>query len=146
MIFLYTLLVGFLGLAKFVTNRRARQLEKKYARTARAVDELARQTPCRDSTNSKSDACQLAKRQYLLGQLAQKRDRLEARHEAWEERSDRLGRWVTCVRNWKGKKLPYTLGVVDVSLVLYLIDQFGVGNYVSFRSLAQTVTSLVSNG
>ena len=51
---------------------------------------------------------------------------------------------MTRVRNWKGKKLPYTFGVVDVWFLLSLIDYLGVGAYLSPRYLVQLATSLVS--
>ena len=48
--------------------------------------------------------------------------------EPWRDRADKLGRFVTALRTWKGQKLPYTLGAIDVWLVLYIIDRFGVGD------------------
>jgi hypothetical protein len=141
MIFLYTFLVLFLGGVKVLIDRRVRRLERKYSKTAREVAELVRQNLPRDGNANRTDPCQSAKRQFLIGLLVQKRDRLEALHDTWLARSERFNKFVTRVRNWKGKKLPYTLGVVDVALVLYLIDQLGVGEYVSFRHIVQLVSS-----
>lgn len=67
-----------------------------------------------NSNNNRTDPCQSAKRQFLIGLLVQKRDRLDEKHAAWEAFAERLGTIVTTLRNWKGKKLPYPLGVVDV--------------------------------
>jgi hypothetical protein len=143
MIFLYSFLLLFLGAIKMLIDRRVVSLERKYAKTALAADRLSRETLTKEG-NSRSDPCQGAKRLYLLGLLVQKRDRLEAKHEAWQESAERFHRLVTRLRDWKGKKLPYTLGVVDVSFVLYLIDYFGVGRYVDLRHLSAWLVSLFS--
>ena len=65
----------------------------------------------------------------------QKRDRLEERHEVWQARAERLGRFIEGIRDWKGKKLPYTMGVMDVACVLAALDYFGLNQYVSVQRL-----------
>jgi hypothetical protein len=143
MIFLYTLVLLLLGVTRFVVVRRARSLERKYTRTAVAADKLARE-PVRPGNGNKWEVCQAAKRQYQLGILVQKRDRLETRHHFWQGMAERLTRWKNAVANWKGKKLPYTLGVVDVSLVLYALDRLGLGEYANPEALWQLASSLIS--
>ena len=143
MIFLYTFLLLLLAAAKLLIDRRAAYLERKFARAAKAADNVTRELTLRGGNYSKPDLGEAAKRYYLLGLLVQKRDRLEAKYDAWEGFAGRLQRWLTGLRNWKGKKLPYTLGVVDVSCLLYAIDLLGVGEYVSFRNLVQLVTSFL---
>jgi hypothetical protein len=145
MIFLYTFLLLFLGIVKALIDRRVARLERKYARVAGAADVLVRQPVLREGNSNKSDPCQLAKRQFLLGSLVQKRDRIEAKHVAWQQCSDTFGRLIAGLRDWKGKKLPYTLGVLDVSCVLYLIDYLGVGEYVSIRRLMELIVSHFAN-
>ena len=142
MIFLYTLLLLLLGVARFLVVRRARKLERKFTQTALAADKLARD-PLKPGNGNKWELCQAAKRQLQLGVIVQKRDRLESKHHFWEALGDRFTRWKNVVHNWKGKKLPYTLGVLDVSFLLYLVDYFGVGEYVSVRALAHWVKSLI---
>jgi len=66
---------------------------------------------------------------------------LEGKHLAWQDLCDKLGRAIDRLRHWKGKKLPYTLGALDVWLFLYLIDYFGVSAYVSPRHLVQLVST-----
>jgi hypothetical protein len=144
MILLYTFLVFFLVAVKVLTDRRVAGLERKYAKTAGKVDQLWRVPVFKEGSNTRLDPCLMAKRQYQLGLLVQKRDQLEGKHEAWQARADRVARWLRRVRGWKGKKLPYTFGVVDVSLLLYLIDQLGVAQYVGMRHLAQQVVALIS--
>ena len=75
-----------------------------------------------------------------------RRDRAEARHFAWQAGAEGLDRWARRLRDWKGRKLPYTMGVVDVWLVLTLIDHLGVGQYLSAGPLLQLVTSLWGQG
>ena len=85
------------------------------------------------------------KRAYELGQLVAKRDRLEASHYTGGAGLSTFGRWISAVRAWKGQKLPYTLGVIDVWLLLYLIDHFGAGDYLSSRLVVENVVAWFKN-
>ena len=145
MIFLYTSVLLLLGVTRFLFRRRAAWLEKKYVRVAKEADRLLRQSSWRDGNSNKPDAYQAAKRQYQLGRLAQKRDRVEAKFTSWQAAADRVGRWSTAVRNWKGRTLPYTFGALDVAGALYLIDTLGVAPYASPRHLVQMVTTYFFN-
>ena len=141
MIFLYTLVLLLLGSVYFLSKRRAASLEKKYSRVAKEADALVRQPTYREGNSGRlSDPYAAAKRQYQLGLLAQKRDRLEARYASWQDFTDRFGKFLGRVRNWKGRKLPYTFGVLDFAGALALIDYFGAGHYVNARAMLQAVT------
>lgn len=146
MVFLYTFLMSLLGLTRVVLRRRANTLERKHARVAERADRLAREPVYKGGTQGKLDPYLIAKRQYELGQLVQQRDRLEEKYDVWQHRADRAERWAKGLRQWQGKKLPYTFGVLDVSLALYLIDTLGVGQYANARYLIQQLTSLLSGG
>ena len=69
------------------------------------------------------------------------RDRVEAKHFAWQRWAERLDRWQTAVRAWKGVKLPYTLGCLDVWLLLCLIDYLGADQFLSTRVVIVKVMS-----
>ena len=143
MIFLYTLVLLLLGSAYFLCKRRVASLEKKYTRVAKEADALVRQPSYREGNSGRlSDPYAAAKRQYQLGLLAQKRDRLEARYASWQDFTDRFGKFLGRVRNWKGRELPYSFGVLDVAGALALIDYLGAGQYVNARAMLQVVTSL----
>jgi hypothetical protein len=141
MIFLYSLAVLLLGVAHFLVKRRVASLEKKYQRVAQEADVLVRQVP-RDQSSNRFDPFLAAKRQFVLGQLIQKRDRIEGRYTAWQASAERLGKFVQRVRGWKGRKLPYTFGALDVAFVLALVDYLGFGQHVNVRNLVQVVASL----
>jgi len=145
MIFLYTSLLLLLGAAKLVVSYRATSLARKHAKAARTADQYLRAPLFKEGNSSRPDPGQAAKRQYLLGLLVQKRDRLEDKHHAWQAVAEKLGRTSNRIRDWRGKKLPYTFGVMDVGLLLYLVDTFGAGEYLSARRLIQFVTSLIAN-
>lgn len=142
MIFLYSFALFLLGVTHFVIKRRVASLEKKYLRVALEADALARQSLLRQGNAKPYDACQVAKRQLLLGQLTEKRDRVESRYTAWQTRSDRLAKLIARVRGWKGRTLPYTFGALDVAGALALIDYLGVGQQVSARVLVQSLVAL----
>jgi hypothetical protein len=144
MIFLYSFLLLFLGAVKLLVDRRVARLEKKYCTTAKAAERLVREPPYRPGNGNRPDPCEGAKRQYQLGLLVQKRDRLEARYAAWQGCSEKFGRFVSRARAWKGKKLPYTMGALDVSAVFYLADRLGAADLVNLRHLAEQVAALVS--
>jgi hypothetical protein len=141
MIFLYTVLRVLLGTASFLVGRRAARLEKKYIRAAQAADRILKAGVYKPGNGGRPDVCLAAKQQYQLGRLVQERDQLEQRYVAWQHRADRLRRWAAGLRDWKGKKLPYTLGALDVACVLGVIDWLGFGEYVNARRLLDLVLS-----
>ena len=140
MIALYSLLLILLVGTHFLLRRRVAALEKKYARVAKEADELLRQPIYREGNSNRLDPFLTAKRQFQLGQLAARRDRVEARYAAWQDFTDRFGKFLVRVRHWKGRKLPYTFGVLDFAGALALIDYFGAGHYVNARAMLQAVT------
>jgi hypothetical protein len=52
--------------------------------------------------------------QYQLAMIATRRDKVERQYNRWQDRSERTSKWLTALRRWKGRKLPYTFGVLDV--------------------------------
>jgi hypothetical protein len=143
MIFLYTVLIVVLGAIKFLLDHRVKHLSGKYVRAAKVADALAKEALFRQGNSNKPDTCAAAKRMYLLGQAVRERDAIEATHDVWLERAERFGRLVNSVRNWKGKKLPYTLGVIDVAAILWAIDQFALGEYINIQRLVRVIASVV---
>jgi len=138
MILLYTFLLALLGAAHWVCQRRAGALGRVYAQRAATVLKLL-QAPPKPGNSGRPDPCASAKQQFELGRLVTQRDRCEAKWYAAQQRADRLSRFVAALRDWKGKKLPYSLGVLDVWLVLSLIDRCGVGEVIGPRQVIETV-------
>jgi hypothetical protein len=136
---LFTSLLFVLVVAKFFVDRRVKSLEKKFATVARETDGLLKQPMFKEGNSNKVDPYVTAKRQFLLGQAAQKRDRVEAKYVYWQAFSERFGRLVSRVRSWKGKKLPYTFGAVDVACALGVIDCLGFSDYLGPRALVHFV-------
>jgi hypothetical protein len=144
MIVLYAFVLLFLGAIKQLIDRRASRLERKYFRVAKAADELLRQPVLRGGNTRQPDPAQIAKRQYLVGQLVQKRDRLEAKYDAWQRASARVRRARDRARGWKGRMLPYSLGVLDVIGVLVALDHLG-GKAIRVSNLVEQVAALLAN-
>lgn len=126
MIVLYSLVLVLLAMVQWLVARRAQRLARRYSHLAFEVWRLAQELTQRPGNRQLLDPCRLAQGQYRLARLAEKRDRLEARQLAWQERAERLGRLLAALRTWKGRALPYTCGLLDLSLVLYLLDQLGM--------------------
>src|SRR5205807_8229481 len=128
MMLLYAFLLLVLALTRFLVARRVGLLERKYSRVARAAQDMASHPLPREGNSTRSDPYRTAKHQYLLGQLVQKRDRVEGRYAAWQARSERLGRVSTRLRDWEGRWVPYFLGAADAVLLLTLFALFGSGD------------------
>lgn len=143
MIFLYTALLLLVGVVYFLIQRRVAALEKKYSGVAKEADALLRQGNYKDGNSNRQDPYQSAKRQYKLAMLAEKRDRLESSYLTWHQRAERLGKLRQRLGAWKGRKLPYTFGAIDVACAMSLVDYLGAGHYLNARHLAETLMSLL---
>ena len=144
MILIYTVVVLILVIASWLIQRRVARLERKFSHVAKQTNQVALETAFKQGT--RFDACQIAKRQYQLGQLVQKRDRVEGKVHAWQAFADRFKGMTSRVKGWKGKKLPYTFGVVDVSCLLYTIDSVGMGRHVNLAQAWRWFLSLIGHG
>lgn len=139
MILFYTLVLLVLGITHWLIQRRAASLGRAYSALAEKV--LKTLHGPHKPGNAAFDACAIAKRQFELGGLVSQRDRAEAKHYGWQTWADRFGKAVNALRNWKGQKLPYTFGVLDVWIVLYLIDRYGFGEVIPPRQVVETVAA-----
>jgi hypothetical protein len=91
---------------------------------------LLRETSLRPGNSNKPDAAQAAKQQFLLGQLVQKRDYLEAKQEAWVRTSEWLSKLLVSVWRWKGRTLPYLFGAIDLYVLLVILEAVGLSDAV----------------
>ena len=142
MIILYTALLLLVGVVHFLIKRRVATLEKKYTGVVKEADDLLRQGNYRDGNSNRQDPYQSAKRQYKLAMLADKRDRMETSYTNWHRRAERLGKLRQRLRAWKGRKLPYTFGALDVACVMGVVDYLGASHYLNARQVVETVASL----
>jgi hypothetical protein len=84
-------------------------------------------TPVSRPGNANHDfALVAAKRQYELGQLVLKRDALETKYLRRQARSDAVDAVLGRTLGWKGRLVPYLLGVADVALVLTALHYLGL--------------------
>lgn len=116
MVPLYTLLTLAVAVLKGALARRAARVERKYAKAAKAAEAVARQVQAKPG--GAVDPFVVAKSQYELGRLVEKRDALEAKSLAWQARSEKAAAVLAKLRNWNGRLVPYLMGVVDVGLLL----------------------------
>jgi hypothetical protein len=144
MILAYALLILLLVVARFVIMRRVASLERKYVRVARSTDELLKAQPMRPGNASKPDPYATARQAYLLGQAVERRERIEGRYCAWQKFAERFTNLVSAVRGWKGRKLPYVVGALDVLLVLGALDYLGYREHLSAQAVVEFFNSLVT--
>jgi len=141
MIVLYATVFLVLSVTLFLVKRRASTLERRYARLATRANELLKPVPRKGNSNN-VDPCESARRQYELGVVVQKRDRIEGRYTAWQAFAEKFAGMLKRMRAWKGRKLPYTFGVLDVTGLLALLDYLGASQYANVRTLYALVMSL----
>ena len=82
MVLLYVLVLLLLGGATLLVQRRARNLERRYTRSAAEADTLLRKTATKGGNSSRPDPYRAAKEHLELGLLVQKRDAIEAFFES----------------------------------------------------------------
>lgn len=144
MLLLYVLLLAVLLSARFLINMRVKSLEKQYARVAHETETLIQEGRKKPGNAGKPDEYAYARNAYLLGQAVERRERVEAKYFAWQKRAERIASYVRAVREWKGKKIPYALGVLDVVLVLGVLDYLGYRESLDTRHLVEYVKTLVN--
>jgi hypothetical protein len=144
MILIYTGVVLILAIAGFLIQRRVARLERKYSRIAKQAQQVALEPAYKQG--NRLDPCQLAKRHYQLGLLVPKRDKVESKVHRWQAVADRFRSATNRLKGWKGKKLPYTFGALDVSCLLYAVDYAGLGRHVNIAQAWRWLTSLLGHG
>jgi hypothetical protein len=144
MMLLFHVVLLLLNGVKYLFTRREKALERKYARLAREVAALLRELPVKEGNSTRIDPYQSAKRQYLLGVLVERKDRLEEKHHRWALRVERLSKMVRYLRSWKGRVVPYALGAIDLLTTMCTLDYFSQGDFVVLRHLIDLVTAKFS--
>jgi hypothetical protein len=144
MILFYALLLLLLGVARLILRRRVAALERKYMKVARATDQLFKTQASRPGNGGRPDPYAAARQAYLLGRAVERRESVEARYCAWQKLAERFGRFVTAVRGWRGRKLPYLIGVFDVLLVLGTFDYLGYHEQWNAQAFVSFVNTLLS--
>jgi hypothetical protein len=144
MMLLFHVVLLLLNGVKYLFTRREKALERKYARLAKEVAALLRELPVKEGNSTRIDPYQSAKRQYLLGVLVERKDRLEEKHHRWALRVERLSKTVQYLRSWKGRVVPYALGAIDLLTTMCTLDYFSQGDFVVLRHLIDLVTAKFS--
>lgn len=139
MMMIFHVVMLLLNGVKFLCACRAAALERKYARLAKDVNASLRDALYKEGNSNKHDPFQAAKRQYLLGALVERKDRLEALHYRWATRVDRLSRLIGRLRGWHGRLVPYAMGAVDMVTTLCTLDYVKHGDFVVLRHVVATV-------
>ncbi|MBY0228695.1 MAG: hypothetical protein K2W96_05380 [Gemmataceae bacterium] len=127
MVFAYLLVLVLLAVAQVLLRWRAAGLERRYLKLAAQADALVKQAATRGGNTNRPDPAEAALRQYELARVALKRDRVETSHAGWERAAGRLGGLRTGMASWKGRVLPYLMGVLDVAGLVVVLHWLGIG-------------------
>jgi hypothetical protein len=141
MMLFFNLLTLLFSTVHKVCARRAGRLERKFARLAKEVYALCHGPLFKEGNANRIDPYEAARRQYLLGALLQKKDRLEALHYKWAQRAEKVERLVARLRQWKGRLVPYVFGAIDTVGVACLVDYLMYGDFVRLRQWVEVVQS-----
>jgi hypothetical protein len=126
MLLLYVTLLIELFLVQRLLRWRVARLEKRFDRVAAEADALVKQSQTRGGNTNRPDPLVGARQQYQLARLAMKRDRVEARYDAWQAFSERFAAFRGRLAGFKGKLLPYLVGVADVTGAIVALHKFGI--------------------
>ncbi len=126
MLFVYLYLLISLALLHWLVRLRVRRLERRYTAVAAEADTLLKKGSFRPGNGTRPDPYQAARQQFELARLAMKRDRIEERYTSWQSFSERFGYLRRRLRDYRGKVLPYLVGVLDVGGVLLVLDRVGL--------------------
>src|SRR5262245_36883848 len=134
MIPLYALLTLFVASVKGWLTARAARVERKYAKAAKEAEAVAKLVQAKPAGGA-VDPYAVAKSQYELGRLVEKRDALEAKTLAWQARAEKAAAVLAKLRGWNGRLVPYLMGVVDVGLVLAALNLLGLPHGLTAENL-----------
>jgi hypothetical protein len=123
----YLTLLFVLTVVHFLVRRRVGRLERRFSAVAAEADAVLKQNSYRGGNCCRPDPYQAAKQQFELARLAMKRDRIEDRYTRSQAFSERFGRFRARLSGYRGKLLPYAVGVFDVVGLVFALDRFGLG-------------------
>lgn len=126
MVMMYLALVIVLAVVQFLFRWRASALERAYVRIAGEADALVKKAAVRGGNVNKPDPYNAARQQYELALMVLKRDTTEQRYSRWQGLAERLANWRKALTAYKGKILPYAVGMVDLGAVLFVLSSLGV--------------------
>lgn len=124
---LYVSLLVVLALVQLVLRLRVNRLEKRYVRIATEAHALLNKSGTRRGNSNQTDPLTAARLQYELAQLGIKRDRAESRYLAGQAFREKFSRARARLAGYKGRLLPYAVGVLDVAVTLAVLNRYGVG-------------------
>jgi hypothetical protein len=127
MILAYVTIVIALAAAHLLVRARAARLERRFSAVAAEADAVLKRGSMRGGNCCRPDPYAAARHQYELARLAMKRDRIEERYTGAQAFAERFGRWRARLSGYRGKLLPYAVGVCDVAAAVVTLDRLGLG-------------------
>ena len=125
MIVFYVVCKMALMLAHAILTLRASRIERKYVKTSCKVQEELKLSDTRPG-NAMGDArLNYARKQYELGRMVQKCERIGDRYVKAQALADRVGMNRTWIDSYQGRFTPYLLGVVDMVVLTALLNHYG---------------------
>jgi hypothetical protein len=127
MIVLYLSLLALLAVLHVLLRWRASGLEQRYIQVSAEADALLKQASTKGGNTNKPDPYQAARQQYELALVVMRRDDVERAYMWWQGAAERFGSWVSGLLSYKGRVLPYLMGVVDVAAVVFVLAWLKLG-------------------
>jgi hypothetical protein len=141
MVPLYALMMTAVAAVKGALAARASRVERKYAKAAKEAEAVARLVQAKPAGGA-TDPYAVAKSQYELGRLVEKRDALEAKTLAWQARAEKAAALLAKLKGVNGRLVPYLMGVVDVGLALTALNFLGLPHGLTVEGVEEWAKSL----
>ena len=126
MIVVYLVCQWVLKLTHAILTLRASWIEQKYVKTSCKVQEELKLSDTRPG-NAMGDArLNYARKQYELGRMVEKCDRIGERYVRAQALAESVGHKQKWLASLQGRVTPYLFGVTDMVVVMVLLNYFGI--------------------
>ena len=124
MVFVFSLIRGLAAVFRLLAASRHNRAQAVYEQRQTAFKKAEQ--------DCKADEVRLGRPMDYAGQLRLLKlyEAAETARQIWVRRANVLNRWKSreaVLLGFRGRKLPYTFGMVDMAMIMEVADQFGVG-------------------
>lgn len=126
MVFLYSSLISVLVVLRWLVSKISARAFTRWESRQKIAEETGAQVAMLTFPGRNQCPIEDARKNRLLTHAVEAMDRAEARYQKWNGRHDLLSGWLACLRAFKGRKLPYSAGVLDVVGTLAVLDATGL--------------------
>lgn len=124
MIFFYSLVRGWVGLLRWIASARHSSTQRRYEQLQGEFERA--EIDCKSTEVAVGRPMDYAAQLRLLKLF----EAAEAARLTWVHRANKLNTWKLWEERivaFRGRKLPYSFGLIDMALIMQAVDRLGVG-------------------